>query len=110
MESKYLVLRAIATTLLLLAWSVLILGLLAALFLLIGSGAMGGTPGARAPLESYSQRLGLPAANGFVLAGVTALGAIGGFLLLCATGELIFLLLDIEHNTREIDRCLNPRL
>ena len=111
MENKYLLLRAIAILFEIVGWLMLILGSLGTVLFVAGTGRIQiGTLQARIPLVSYWQHLGLPAVNGFAAAGLTALMSLLGFLVLCAIGELLLLLLDIEERTRETVHYLQPRM
>jgi len=111
MEKKYRVLRIVASIFEILAWIVLVLGLLGAILFVVGTVAAGlGRLGARIPLRLYYQYMGMPAVSGLVGAIVMGLGSILYFLFLYATGELIYLLLDIEQNTRETAYHLKPKM
>lgn len=105
MERRFRVLRFLALIYQVLAWIVLVAGILAAVGVVVvgavaGSGRVPAVPGM--PL--------LPGIGGLV-GGVTAglvalLGAIFYFVLLYAAGELIHLGLAIEENTRETNYYL----
>lgn len=111
MENKYILLRTIAVLFEILAWLILVLGLIVAVLFAASTGAINiGALGTRMPLVAIWQLLRLPAVSGFVAAGVTALACILMFLILAAIGELVFLLLDIEAETREVLNYLRPRM
>ena len=102
MEKKYRVLRIVATIFKVLAWIVLVVGLLVAIIWTVALMASGVSRlRAQLPSTLYYPGLGLPLASG--LAGSLVLGLISilYFLFLYASGEFVFLLLDIEENTRE---------
>ncbi len=99
MEKKFRVLRIIGTLWKILAWIVLVGGILSSLGIL-AAGIFGG---------GFMQQLGQQAGQGAFL--FNALGGIIGFviglissafyfLILYAAGEMIYLLLAIEENTR----------
>jgi hypothetical protein len=108
MEKRFKVLRFIGTLWKVLAWIELILGLLAAIgVLLIGllGGGMGSLLGQLGSDYGVDMR-GMPLLGG-VMMGVfgfvtTAIVAVLCFLLLYAAGELIYLGLAIEENTRSV--------
>lgn len=111
MENRYLLLRAIAVLFEIVGWFILILGVLGTLLFVASSGAFElGALEARVPLASYWRQLGLPPVSAVVAAGVTGLTSLLSFLILCAMGELILLLLDIEQRTRETAQYLQPRV
>jgi len=111
MENKYLLLRAIAVLFEVVGWLMLILGLLATLTFAASSGAISlGSLAKTIPLSHLWQQLGLPAVGAWAAAAVTGLTGLLSFLILCAIGELIFLLLDIEERTRETAQYLRPRV
>ena len=100
MEKKFTVLRIIGVVYKVLAWIVLILGILAALGVL-AAGVWGETRVTRAPgifPRSYVPLMGI--AEGLLGALGIVLGAGFYFLLLYAFGEAIYLALAIEANTR----------
>ena len=110
MENKYLFLRAIAVLFEIVGWLILILGVLGTLLFVASTGAIDlGTLAGRIPLEPSWRQLGLPTVSGWAAAGATGLTSLLSFLILCAIGELIFLLLDIEERTRETAQYLRPR-
>ncbi len=93
MDRRFTALRVIGTIFKILAWVVLILGLLGAVALLIVGFTLSGLEGP----------LGLDLGGtltGLAMFGVAAILAIVGFLALYAVGESAYLLLDIEENTR----------
>ncbi len=110
MENKYLLLRAIAVLFEIVGWFILILGMLGVLLFVASSGAIElGALEARVPLALYWRQLGLPAVSAMIAAGVTGLTSLVSFLIFCAIGELILLLLDIEQTTRSTAQFLQPR-
>jgi len=109
MEIKFTVLRIIGTIYKVLAWIVLILGLLAALGVL-AAGVWGETQVLRTPRifpRPYTPLMGI--AGGVFGALGIALGAGFYFLLIYALGEAIYLALAIEENTRETAQYLRSR-
>ncbi|MBC8248106.1 MAG: hypothetical protein H8E90_00375 [Anaerolineales bacterium] len=109
MEKKFTVLRIIGTIYKVLAWVVLVLGILAALGFL-AAGIWGEARAVRAPgvfPRSYVPLMGI--AGGIFGALGIALGAGFYFLLLYAISEAIYLALAIEENTRETARYLRSR-
>lgn len=100
MERRFRVLRFLALLYQILAWIVLVLGILAA----VGVVVLGATAG-RGMVPVVPGMQALPRAGG-LLGGIgvglaTLLGAVFYFVLLYAVGELIHLGLAIEENTRE---------
>ncbi len=103
MEKKFKVLRIIGTIWKILAWIVLIVGVLSSIGVLLMSIFGGGM------LSQLGQEYGelVWASWAFGLAGgivgfiVSLIATIINFLLLYAVGELIYLLLAIEENTRQ---------
>ncbi len=111
MENKYLLLRAIAVLFEIAGWLCLILGVLVTLLFVANTGAINlGTLAARVPLSDFWRQLRLPTVSAWAAVAVTGVTSLLSFLILCAVGELIFLLLDIEETTRETLRCLRPRV
>jgi hypothetical protein len=111
MENKYLLLRTIAVLFEIVGWLILILGVLATLLFIASTGAIDlGTLAARVPLSDFWRQLRLPAVSAWATVAVTGVTSLLSFLMLCAVGELIFLLLDIEESTRETLRYLRPRV
>ena len=101
MEKKFRALRLIGTIFKVLAWIGLIVGvlgsmapLLMGLFKVTGRGLVVPWPGL---------------VGGFRTFLIIFLTAIFHFLLLYASGDLIYLLLDIEENTRLTAHCLRQR-
>jgi hypothetical protein len=101
MEKKFTALRLIGTILKVFAWVVLVIGVLGSLVPLItGLSRMAG------------RRFAVPwpgLMGGFGTFLMILLLAIIYFLILYATGELIFLFLDIEENTRLTAHYLKQR-
>jgi hypothetical protein len=102
-EKKFRVLRFVGTVWKILAWIVLIVGLLMAVAVLVlslvgGGGDMMGRWNVDPGLPWGPRAFGL--AGGVVGFLVSVLGTIFYFLLLYAAGELVFLLISIEENTR----------
>lgn len=102
MERKFRVLRVIGTLWKVLAWIALIGGILAAIGVLLagilGSGGM--------ILRQFGQAPGMMSGAMGVISGIagfiiTMIGAVIYFLMLYALGELVYLLLAIEENTRQ---------
>jgi hypothetical protein len=110
MENKYLLLRAIAVLFEIVGWLILILGMLGTLLFVASTGVIDlGVLAGRVPLGNLWRELGLPTVSALPAVGFTGLGSLLSFLVLCGMGELIFLLLDIEQNTRETAHFLRPR-
>lgn len=109
MKQKFTVLRIIGNIYKVLAWIVLVLGILAALAVL-AAGVWGEARVAR-PYgifpRPYAPLMGIT--EGFIVALGIALGAGFYFLLLYAISEAIYLALAIEENTRETARYLRSR-
>jgi hypothetical protein len=103
MEKRFRVLRIIGTIWKILAWIALIVGILSSIGILLtsifGGGIMGqlGREYVDAPWASWAFGL----AGGLVAFAVSLIGTIIYFLALYAVGELIYLLLAIEENTRQ---------
>ncbi|MBM4464072.1 MAG: hypothetical protein FJ014_00640 [Chloroflexi bacterium] len=100
MKQKFTVLRLIGTIYKVLAWIVLVIGLLAALGVL-AAGIWGETQVLRTPRifpRPYTPLMGI--AGGIFGALGLVLGAGFYFLLIYALGEAIYLALAIEENTR----------
>jgi len=104
MDKRFRSLRIIGTVLKVLAWIVLVGGMLGAVGMIVGGGLFGGSGAPRlGDLGGQFGDLG-------TLAGVLG-GLVGGiglffvsvvqFLVLYATGDAIYLALAIEENTRE---------
>lgn len=105
MEKRFKVLRVIGTLWKVLAWVELILGVLTALGILLG-GLLGGSLFEQLIQGSIPELGGTPIALG-ALSGVVGflvvgVGAVFYFLILYAIGEMIYLLLAIEENTRAV--------
>lgn len=107
MERKFNVLRVIGTLWKVLAWITLIGGILFSLgILLVGVLGSGG-----ALLRLFGQEsAALPGAMGLVSSvvgfGIALVSALIYFLILYAVGDLIYLLLAIEENTRQTMHAL----
>ncbi len=101
MERKYTVLRVVSTIFKVLAWIVLVIGVLTACAA-IGVGFMGGAAGGNQGNNPFGS------VGGGVLGGVVMVipglaglfGAVVGFLVLYTYGDLIALLIALEENTR----------
>ena len=102
MEKRFRSLRVVATLLKVLAWIVLVAGILAAVGIVAVS-AIQGSMGAPSPvlerMPMASQLVG-PLAGLVVAVGVL-LGTLLYFLLLYASGDVLHLWVSIEYNTRE---------
>lgn len=95
MEKRYRVLRFVASVFKIVAWIVLVLGVVSAIAAVV-LGAMGTDVG-RGLLDAV-----LTGVVGGILAGVALLiSSVVYFLVLYAIGELIYVGLAIEENTRE---------
>lgn len=92
-DRRFTALRVIGTIFKILAWTLLIFGLLAAVAMLVLSFVLGGEQG---PL---GLDLGGPLA-GIAMFLVTAITTVVGFLTLYAIGESVYVFLSIEENTR----------
>ena len=103
MQKKFKVLRFIGTIWKVLAWIKLILGLLAAIGILL-IGVLGGGIFEQAGQQVGLDTTGMPLAAGIVggVAGfvVVSIAAVVAFFVLYAVGELIYLALAVEENTR----------
>ncbi len=110
MEKKFKMLRVVGTIYKVLAWIVLVIGVLSALGVL-GAGIWGQARLARPP--GMPPRALLPGwvgvAGGIMGALGIALMALFYFLFLYAFGEAIYLALAIEENTREMALYLRPK-
>lgn len=104
MERRFTALRIVATLWKILAWVVLILGILGAIGMLIGSIAGGGIVGQL--LSQYGVQGQVPGGavvgivGGVIVFLVALITTIFYFLILYAFGELVSLFLAIEENTR----------
>jgi len=111
MEKKFRVLRIIGTIWKILAWIALIVGILSAIGILLtsilGGGIMRefGRQYGDAPWASWAFGL----AGGLVAFAVSLIGTIIYFLALYAVGELVYLLLAIEENTRLAAQWIQAR-
>lgn len=100
MVKKFKVLRFIGMVWKILAWIVLVLGILTAIGALLTSIFGGGI------MSQFAQQQGqwapwmFGALGGILIFTVTLVGTVIEFLIFYAVGELIFLLLAIEENTR----------
>ena len=111
METKFKVLRVIGTLWKVLAWIALIVGIVFAVGVLLAGILGAGMP--RMFLRDYGPMMDrMPWAAG--LAGgiigffAALIGSVVYFLLLYAAGELVYLLLAIEENTRATTQLLTP--
>ena len=110
MEKKFKVLRVIGTIWKILAWIVLVVGILSSIGVLLTSIFGGGI------LSQFGQQYGQMPRTSWVfgLAGgvigftISLIATIVNFLLLYAVGELIYLLLAIEENTRQAQLVQAP--
>jgi len=102
MERRFRALRLVATVLKILAWIVLVVGCLLALFAII-VGAIEGRAGVQSPLLSAVPVLGQVSGliSGLIAGVLILLGVLIQFVLLYAGGEWIELALAMEENTRE---------
>ena len=100
MEKHFRVLRFLALLYQILAWVVLVVGIVAA----VGVVVVGATIG-RVPVSLFpgvpSVPFGGGLVSGIILGLAILIGALLSFVLHYAAGELIHLALAIEHNTRE---------
>jgi hypothetical protein len=111
MEKKFTILRFVGAVWKIMAWIVLGGGLLGSLGILLtsifGGGIMGGM------MSQYGQQggwmTGLGILGGVAVFIVSLIVTVIYFLLLYAVGELIFLLLAIEENTRMTARWIQMR-
>ncbi len=103
MGKKFRVLRIIGTIWKILAWIVLILGIVGAfaslLLAILGGEMMRGWMGNYGPMRGVGPGLG-GVLGGIVTFIVTLILTAIYFLMLYAVGDMIYLLLDIEENTR----------
>ncbi|MGD2040130.1 MAG: hypothetical protein PVH11_04845 [Anaerolineae bacterium] len=93
MDRRFTALRIIGTVFKVLAWVVLLVGLLLGIMALIAGFALSGQ------LGLIGLDIGGPLA-GLILFAVMLITAVFGFLLLYAIGEMAYLMLAIEENTR----------
>nr|HID12701.1 hypothetical protein [Anaerolineae bacterium] len=111
MDKKFTVLRIIGTIWKILAWIALIVGILSSIGILLTS-VLGGEM-----LRQFGQRPGLMPwtpwafglAGGVVMFIVSLVATVIYFLMLYAVGELIYLLLAIEENTRLAAQWIQAR-
>lgn len=103
METKFRALRILGTLWKVFAWMALVGGILTAILILL-AGILGtGEVILREFGQDPNVMAGLAGAvSGIIGFGVAVVGALIYFLVLYATGELIFLLLAIEDNTRSL--------
>lgn len=100
MEKRYNVLRFVATLFKIIAWIFLILGILGTIGVILVSAVGGGAAADNALGALVGGIVG--GVLGGVLAGVgILLGALLQFAIFFAVGELIYLLIGLEQNTRE---------
>ncbi len=102
MEKKFKVLRIIGTIWKVLAWIVLIIGILFSAGMLLTS-VLGGGMAGQLGLREGQMPLGpwaFGVVGGIVTFVVSLIATVIYFLMLYAVGELIYLLLAIEENTR----------
>lgn len=101
MEKRFRALRIIGTILKILAWAVLILGILGGIVLIVG-GVAGGFAGASS-LSRDMQGLGVLGSlfTGLVGGVFVVIVSVLYFLFLYASADVIYLGLAIEENTRE---------
>lgn len=111
MEKKFTVLRLIGTIWKILAWVALVLGLLSSIGILLASVLGGGIMGQLG--QQYGGAAGPAWASGLLGGIVLFIGSliltILYFLALYAVGELIYLLLAIEENTRLAAQWIQAR-
>ncbi|MDI7275855.1 MAG: hypothetical protein QME94_07740 [Anaerolineae bacterium] len=105
MEKRFRSLRIIATVFKVLAWIVLVAGIIGGLIMMI-TGLAGGMLGASSAARDTTSGLGAASMMAGLLTGfagglVTVIGSVLYFLLLYAAGDAITLALAIEQNTRE---------
>jgi hypothetical protein len=103
MEKKFRVLRVIGTVWKIVAWIVLILGILGAFGMLLTSILGGGFMSQM--MRQYGQQGGIWTTAGGIVGGIVGfvimlIVAVLYFLMLYAIGDLIYLFLDVEENTR----------
>ena len=98
MERRFRVLRFLGLIYQILAWIVLVAGILSAIAVVV----LGATAGEAPVVPGMPFLPGMNTLIGAIIGGVALLlGSIFYFVLLYAAGELIFLGLAIEQNTRE---------
>ncbi len=98
MEKRFRVLRFLGLIYQILAWIVLVAGILSAIAVVV----LGATAGEALVVPGMPFVPGMNTLIGAIIGGVALLlGSIFYFVLLYAAGELIFLGLAIEQNTRE---------
>lgn len=111
MEKKFRVLRFIGTVWKILAWIMLIIGILSSAGVLLasifGGGVLGQLGQEYGEMPGFSWVFGL--AGGIVAFIVSLVVTIIYFLLIYAVGELIYLLLAIEENTRLAAQWIQAR-
>lgn len=99
MRTKYRALRFVVGLYRVLAWIVLVLGVLAAIGMIV-AGAMGNR-GAFGPMMGRVPAMPTGIVGGLVAALLTLLYTALLFVLMWAGAEFVSMLMDIEHNTRE---------
>jgi hypothetical protein len=116
MQKKYRALRTVARIFKVLAWIVLVLGIVVALVYFVGAawlgfGGMGMMRNLGGAYYRYMPRMGGSAIFiGLVGAAGILLLTLLKFLLLLAASDLFFVLIDIEENTRAIAYSAGPKL
>lgn len=99
MEKRFKVLRILATLLKVIAWILLVVGILGAVAAVAGGALGGGVLGDT--LESLSGGVVVGLLGGIAAGAGLLLGAVLQFVMLYAAGEAISVTLAIEENTRE---------
>ncbi|MGQ9598314.1 MAG: hypothetical protein ACUVWZ_02750 [Anaerolineae bacterium] len=94
MEKRFTALRIIGTVLKVLAWVILVFGVIGAIITLLAGVSLGGPR----ELPGLGRTEGL--LGGLAMFFVVLISAIVGFLFYYAAGEAVYLLLAIEENTR----------
>jgi hypothetical protein len=96
-----------------LAWLTLVLGVLAAVLLVVVAGIGAGQTelagiGRQLPFGLYVRALSMSGVRSLIAALVLGLGSVVQFLLLLAASDLIRLLIDIEDNTHVTHEAMPP--
>ena len=103
MEKRFRSLRIIATVFKVLAWIVLVLGIVGGLIMMV-TGLAGGILSGSSATREFGQGMTMMAGllSGFFGGLVTIVASVLYFLFLYAAGDAIGLALAIEENTREV--------
>lgn len=110
---KYRALHMVSTLLQVVAWGLLLLGLMATILCVIvaalGAGRLGNLHN-QIPLSVFAWMLGASALRTLLLAVSIGLASSLQFLFLLAISDLLRVLIDIEENTRSTAYYIGPKL